>query len=939
MYDDLLEKYGRQFNVDPALLGVFLKKESSGNRKAVGPETDYGRARGLMQIMPGNFKKLGVTDPEDPEQNIRAGAQLISEGLDKYGDVEGAARYYYGGSNERLHGPKTRTYAKSIAARYMGGGEGEDTMRGGISSKTDVDAILFGQDAPSGAQGSKGSQSPSGALADDNLGKSPNVDDVLFGDSVPSDAGSTTPSPTGKPGPEDSDLPIGDTGHYASHGQRATWETLVKGNAYDAAADPGTLKNPRYITPETTVEDVPDGEYYVDRSGQLLRKGGPAEGSFSTGVARGVGDVLQSVTDITSGITDPNNESDLRNYLAANKLRYEAQHKGDLKSGVGRFTGQMVATLPAMATGEFVLAPVARAAGPVGEFLLGRAGQAALPEGATLANKLVQGGVRLGSQAAKGAQEGATAAALVSSANDQPLPEQLKTGAILGGVLSPAAGLVTGGVRNLITGGATKGAIPEAEQAAIQAKAAGLPVPVPLTRGQITLSPVQQMEESALAKGVHGEGAAKVMKGQEERVGEALAGNVEAMQQKIAGQALEPGEGPRLAAEALNAQRNAAKAAVDAAYQKARESGTSAMLDTATAKAARDEMLGTLRSQYGTGNAIQNVMHEVETFGADGAPTVQDMMEFRTRLSNLRSGTPSVETKAAGDAIKALDAHLSRLLTDDLIIGDPNAVKMWRAAVKSRADFGKLFEGKDAIQALTERAQRGGEMGNKIDPQDAANYLFNRSDLGMIGKKDLTRDVKRIRDVLGPDSPEWAGVRSEVFQRLASAGRGPSTPGSPINFSGQKFAEAWGKMNAKSPELVRTMFTPEERQMISDFADIAQRATAKVKGGDNPSGSGFVVLQATKKALSNLGAVLGGGAGSLVGGPGGGAAGAGAGRVFDNFMRDIGAVVKAKKAISPPPVSPSASRVSNRLVARPVTVGGAIAGQNKLTSPQPSPVP
>lgn len=911
-YRDLFEKYGRQYNVDPRLLAVVTRKESSGDPKATGPQTEYGRARGLMQITPGNIKSMGITDPEDPDQNIRAGAQLLSEGLDKYGDVEGAARYYYGGANEKLHGPKTRAYAKSIAARY--GGEGADQLAGGTTSSDPVEDVLFGDGKPR-------------ATKDDALPKPTDADSVLFGDDVPSDAPASA-TPAGKKGPDDSDLPIGETGYYASHGQRKTYETLVKANVYDGQAQAGTEKNPRYITPETTVDDVADGEFYIDREGKLLRKGGPEKGGFGTGLARGAADVLQSGADLAAGLVDPNGESDIRNALAANQLTYDAKHKGDLVAGAGRFTGQVAASLPLMAGAEAAVAPA----------IAGRVGLAALPEGAALSTRLLQGGAKLGLQTAKGAAEGAEAAALTSSANDAPLKDQLATGAVVGGVLAPAAGIVSRGVRRFVTGGSTKGAVNAAEQAAIQAKAAGLPVPVPLTRGQVTLSPVQQMEESALAKGVHGERAAEVMKAQEGRVSQALGENVDAIQQGIAGQPLAAGEGPRLAAEALNQRWDAAKKGVDAAYDAARASSGAAMLDGTATKALRDEVLGALREGYGSGKSISNVMEAVEGIGADGAPTVRDLMEARTQLSNLTSGTPTVESGAAGKAIKVFDGFINKALADDLIVGDPNAIKAWKAAVKSRADMGKLFEGDDAIQALTERGRHGEGTANKIDPQDAANYLFNRSDLGMIGKKNLTRDVKRIRDVLGADSPEWAGVRSEVFQRLASAGRGPSTPGSPANFSGQKFAEAWAKMNERSPELVKTMFTADERKLIGDFADVAQRATTKVKGGDNPSGSGFVIMQQVNKALSNLGAGTGAAVGSVFG-PGGAAGGATVGRVFDNFLRDAGSVLKARKAISPLPAVGTNAPVKNRLTARPITAAGAIAGQNKLTAPNSGPVP
>jgi soluble lytic murein transglycosylase-like protein len=40
---------------------------------------------GLMQLMPENVKAQKVTDPFDPEQNVRAGVEQLAWGLRQYG--------------------------------------------------------------------------------------------------------------------------------------------------------------------------------------------------------------------------------------------------------------------------------------------------------------------------------------------------------------------------------------------------------------------------------------------------------------------------------------------------------------------------------------------------------------------------------------------------------------------------------------------------------------------------------------------------------------------------------------------------------------------------------------------------------------------------------------------------------------------------------------
>ena len=99
----------------------------------------------------------------------------------------------------------------------------------------------------------------------------------------------------------------------------------------------------------------------------------------------------------------------------------------------------------------------------------------------------------------------------------------------------------------------------------------------------------------------------------------------------------------------------------------------------------------------------------MEAFGEGGAPTVREVFELRRKLSSLTQAADRVVGSAAGAAVRSIDDYMRVALKNDLILGDPKAVDAWRQAIKSRSDFGKLFEGNDLIESLTERASRGGE--------------------------------------------------------------------------------------------------------------------------------------------------------------------------------------------------------------------------------------
>ena len=54
-------------------------------------------AQGMCQLMPATARSLGVTDPFDPGQNLRAGARYIANNLRIYGRADLALAAYHDG--------------------------------------------------------------------------------------------------------------------------------------------------------------------------------------------------------------------------------------------------------------------------------------------------------------------------------------------------------------------------------------------------------------------------------------------------------------------------------------------------------------------------------------------------------------------------------------------------------------------------------------------------------------------------------------------------------------------------------------------------------------------------------------------------------------------------------------------------------------------------
>jgi soluble lytic murein transglycosylase-like protein len=112
--DVIIEREAAINSIEPDLIRAIIKVESDWKSDAV----SHKNCRGLMQVNPEHLKYFGfksVEDLHDDEKNIMAGARLLREELDRFGNEFDALRAYNCGSPKIRKGSSCGiSYAKEV---------------------------------------------------------------------------------------------------------------------------------------------------------------------------------------------------------------------------------------------------------------------------------------------------------------------------------------------------------------------------------------------------------------------------------------------------------------------------------------------------------------------------------------------------------------------------------------------------------------------------------------------------------------------------------------------------------------------------------------------------------------------------------------------------------------------------------------------------------
>ncbi len=120
-YFALVEGIACEQGLPVDLLDAVIAQESGYAAQA----TSHAGAMGMMQIMPGTARELGLHNPFDPAANMRAGARYLRRQIDRFGRVDLALAAYNAGPERRslklglIPGiPETVAYVRIIMTNW-----------------------------------------------------------------------------------------------------------------------------------------------------------------------------------------------------------------------------------------------------------------------------------------------------------------------------------------------------------------------------------------------------------------------------------------------------------------------------------------------------------------------------------------------------------------------------------------------------------------------------------------------------------------------------------------------------------------------------------------------------------------------------------------------------------------------------------------------------
>lgn len=376
------------------------------------------------------------------------------------------------------------------------------------------------------------------------------------------------------------------------------------------------------------------------------------------------------------------------------------------------------------------------------------------------------------------------------------------------------------------------------EQAARLGEAQTLPVPVPLTRGDITRSTADQSFEIEAARGAFGPRVQQVADEAEQAKQDALRANVD--QLRTAGgtqQPLAPGEALTNIQNQLAKDAETLKQTAQSLYRKSegRTEVPAALFDdflTSATNSARANL------DSGSFNQFQNRVNQVRKFVLpEGAADEFVPMDVLNREYQAFSQFSQQAFKAGknklGAAYKDMRDRYVQFTTEAvdraLIRGDADALADFKKATALWKELSVKYRNKESL--VRDLIAKNADGDFVLEADAAARKLFTASGIGF--KAGAAATAKQIKKLVS--EPNFQALKQEAVNRLllSQPKTGLDAAGQ-LPFNGNAFAKSLNDALRQSPELMEVLFTKAELAELTKFARVAVAATDKRATTRNP---------------------------------------------------------------------------------------------------------
>lgn len=255
-----------------------------------------------------------------------------------------------------------------------------------------------------------------------------------------------------------------------------------------------------------------------------------------------------------------------------------------------------------------------------------------------------------------------------------------------------------------------------------------------------------------------------------------------------------------------------------------------------------------------------NIPNRADPFGAPSPENItgvslKGIEQWRKNLSAFRnqafsSGNAS-DGRAAQAVINSFDDQVSNAVNGGQFKGDPLAVQAWNDARAAHSDYQRTFgqQGSgDPIGRVVQKILGKGNTPAAI-PNDVADYMYGAS-----GTNPNTLNVgvvNRVKSIMGEQSPEWSAVKQGLFSRLTETPQGVTDWG-----PGQVAQRVNKFLNGDGKEMSGALFSPAERAMVQNYADLMRKLQVPQAGANWSNTSTF---------LQNMAHRMGGWLGTVTG--------------------------------------------------------------------------